>query len=67
MVQGIETHNEIVRRLARQGDTIFVDQDAAIPKRASHFRDICHFTRAGTRRWVDNLLDAYRRHAETPE
>lgn len=62
VVRGIEAHNEIVRTLARGADLILVDQEARIPKDASHFRDICHLTPAGTRSWVDNLLAARRAH-----
>ncbi len=39
-------------------EVIFVDQEALIPKRVSHFRDICHFTGRGSRLFVDNLLRA---------
>ena len=52
----VRAHNGVVRALANEGAIEhFVDQQALLPHRREYFNDICHFTVAGSLRFVDNL------------
>ena len=59
VVRGIEEHNQVIRTLhAEHPETLFVDQEALIPKDGRHFDDICHLAEKGRKRWVADLLAA---------
>lgn len=53
----IRVHNEIVRReVAEREGVLFVDQAELMPGSPRHFNDVCHFTVAGSLRFVDHML-----------
>ncbi len=58
IVKGLEAHNEVIRRVGTEEGVVFIDQAARIPQRGDLFRDICHYSEAGTERFVANLLPA---------
>ena len=50
--------NQAVRDLvARNPDVLFVDQEARMPRSARYFRDCCHLTTTGCRRFAQNILN----------
>jgi len=51
----VQKHNAVVRELAREHGTLFVDQDRLIPKTGANFNDICHLTPLGGREFVENI------------
>jgi hypothetical protein len=51
----VQKHNAIVRQLAREHGTLFVDQDRLIPKTGANFNDVCHLTPRGGREFVENI------------
>ncbi len=54
----VAAHNEVVRRLAAEYDhALLVDQDRLMPRQAEYFDDCCHFTDAGSRRFVANVIE----------
>jgi hypothetical protein len=56
--KAISKHNQIIRELAPKHDhVIFVDQAKLVPKEGRYFNDICHLSKAGTRKFVENILD----------
>ena len=56
VVKGIEAHNQVVRTLAQNFCTCFVDMEKLIPKEGKYFEDICHLTHAGSEKFVENVL-----------
>ena len=54
----LDAHNAIIRDLAGAGDFPSVDLEAAIPKQGRYFTDICHFTEAGERSWIETVTSA---------
>jgi hypothetical protein len=53
----VARHNEAVRALvARHPEISFVDEAALMPGSAKYFDDVCHFTAAGSAKFVQNLL-----------
>ena len=53
----VQAHNGVIKQLAEQYGTFLVDQDSLIPKRRQYFNDPCHLTKAGSERFVANVLD----------
>jgi hypothetical protein len=51
----VRKHNAIVEKLAREHETLFVDQDRLIPKTRENFNDVCHLTPRGGREFVENI------------
>ncbi len=57
VMAAVARHNEAVRALvARHPEVSFVDEAALMPGSASTFDDVCHFTAAGSARFVQNLV-----------
>lgn len=56
--EGIKKHNEIVRKIAAKNfsNVHFVDQENLIPQQKLYFDDVCHFTLAGSEKFVENIL-----------
>jgi hypothetical protein len=55
----VAVDNEIVRSLAAQHDgVLFVDQAKLMSAEPRYFNDPCHFTLAGSSKFVENLLTA---------
>jgi len=58
VVAGIDAHNEVVRRLARDNDGVwFVDQATRMQGTPENFNDAAHLTTAGSRRFVEHILE----------
>ncbi len=54
---GLAAHNATLRAIhAARPDVGFVDLDAAMPRGREYFNDVCHFTVAGSVRFVDALM-----------
>jgi hypothetical protein len=57
VVAAVAAHNEVVRYLATKNeDVLFVDQASLMKGSASYFNDPCHFTTAGSSKFVENLV-----------
>jgi len=57
VLETVALENEIVRNEAAQHQSVlFVDQARLMPKSGRYFNDPCHFTVAGSARFVENLL-----------
>lgn len=54
--KAVTTHNDIVRRIANNGEILFVDQAKLMEKSYRIFNDACHFTSYGSSVFVRNLL-----------
>ena len=57
---GVDAHNAVVRELAAQRRTFFVDQAALIPAERRMYNDVCHLTVAGSELFVENMMDSLR-------
>jgi len=58
---GVTKHNEIIRDLARRnGDVLFVDADAMVPKEGRFFNDVCHLSEEGKLRLMESFLPKLR-------
>jgi hypothetical protein len=59
VVKAIDEHNAVVRDLAaRHPETTLVDQYKLMPRSGKIFADCCHFTPAGCKPFVENMLTA---------
>jgi lysophospholipase L1-like esterase len=59
VVKGIGVHNQVIDSLARRHPQVYyADIRAGIPGGRKYFDDICHLTPAGSRRWVEILVQA---------
>ena len=59
VVATIAAHNEVVRGLARRyKGVLFVDQANLMTGSGQFFNDPCHFTAAGSSKFVENLIGA---------
>lgn len=56
VVKGIKVHNQVVKTLAHNLGTYFVDMEKLIPKQGKYFEDICHLTHAGSEKFVENIF-----------
>ena len=56
VVSGVNAHNTIIRNLARKGDFIFLDQEKLMRGNIQYFKDICHFTDAGSKFFSETIL-----------
>jgi hypothetical protein len=57
VLAALAQHNQAIRELAAENQAvIFVDQETRIPHSATFFKDCCHFTKVGARRFTTNLL-----------
>jgi hypothetical protein len=57
VLAALAQHNQAIRELAAENpEVVFVDQEARMPHSATFFRDCCHFTNVGGRRFTANLL-----------
>lgn len=55
--RGVDAHNAVIRRIARQKKGVhYVDMARAIPDGKAHYDDICHLTLAGREAWVEAAL-----------
>jgi hypothetical protein len=60
VLAGVDTHNAVIRELAAERRTLFVDQAALIPSERRVYDDLCHLTVAGSELFVDNMMDSLR-------
>lgn len=57
VVAGIEAHNGVIRRLARDyPEAHYIDQAALIPKEGKYFNDICHLSPLGCELFVEAIV-----------
>lgn len=62
VVKGIQTHNDVIRRLAGEHpEILFVDADRLVPKRGEFFHDICHLSESGKVQLMEAFLPAIAR------
>lgn len=52
----VAAHNEIISRLSKEYDVLFVDQASLMKDSARYFNDPCHFTLVGSSQFVKNML-----------
>ncbi len=58
VVRAIDRHNRVILDVEDRYDhALFVDQARLMPREGRYFNDICHFTRAGSIRFNDHLID----------
>jgi hypothetical protein len=58
VLAAVARRNDAVRALAaRRSDVSLIDQARLMPGSGRYFDDVCHFTRAGSARFVRNWLD----------
>jgi hypothetical protein len=64
--KGLEVHNAVIRKLARQArpGVFFLDMEQAIPKQGQYFDDICHLSDRGYELFADELASALLRVEE---
>ena len=60
VIKGMDTHNEIIRRIEPREDLIFVDQEEELGNNRDYFADICHMTGKGSQVFAENMVDALR-------
>jgi hypothetical protein len=59
VVRGVLAHNEATREIVRRNpDVFFIDQEKRMPKEGKYFRDICHLSDEGCRRFVANVVES---------
>ncbi len=58
VIKALDAHNGVIRQVARERETYFVDQTALIDAAGKNFTDICHFTAAAMEQFTDNLFSA---------
>ncbi|MTI29985.1 hypothetical protein [Xanthovirga aplysinae] len=60
VIKGIEKHNEVIKEQFTHKQTYkqfhILDMNKAFPKRGKYFNDICHFTKEGSREFVNHLF-----------
>ncbi|MCE5228190.1 GDSL-type esterase/lipase family protein [bacterium] len=60
VAKGVAEHNGAIRELAGEmkgrPEVLFVDQANLIPGEGKYYNDICHFTVAGSEKWVENAM-----------
>ena len=57
VLNAVSMHNDIVRGLAAERGTLFVDQARLLANQPRYFNDPCHFTAAGSARFVEHIVD----------
>ena len=61
VLAAVAAHNEVVRSLAAQHEgVLFVDQATLMPGVRRYFNDACHFTVAGSSKFVEHLVSGLR-------
>lgn len=53
-----KSYNDVIRRVARDSEALFVDSDAALAANDEFFYDHVHYTTLGARRLAQNFADA---------
>ncbi|MBF0216937.1 MAG: hypothetical protein HQL30_08100 [Candidatus Omnitrophica bacterium] len=56
VVLGIEVHNGIIRSLAGEFNSFFVDQWKYLSQKDDNFSDICHFSDEGSKVFAENIF-----------
>jgi len=52
---GLAVHNRILREVAREQHTLFVDLEPVIPRSRQYFNDVCHLTPDGCKVFVQEI------------
>jgi hypothetical protein len=60
--KGIDVHNQVIRRLSKQYDMLFLDMENAMPKDSSLFCDVCHVSEPGAQRFAHEIVEFIVRH-----
>ncbi len=68
IVAGMEAHNDVVRSFAEDapGHVIFLDVEPIVPNGRRYWDDICHFSDAGERLWMEAITTALGRDLAQP-
>ncbi|NIJ53389.1 hypothetical protein [Dyadobacter arcticus] len=53
--KGIETHNQVLRKLVQNNKVLFLDMEAAMPKDSTLFCDVCHLSEPGAQRFAHEI------------
>ena len=54
---GVAAHNAVIRELAREHGTLFLDLDKSMPRGKAHFNDCCHLAPAGCEEFARALAE----------
>lgn len=57
--EGLKSHNNIVRTLAKMHDVFLIDQEKLMGKDLYYFGDVCHLSEAGTEKFIDNITSFF--------
>lgn len=60
--KGIGVHNNIIRMLAKQHKTLFLDMESRMPKDPKLFCDVCHVSEPGAQRFAHEIVEFIVRH-----
>ncbi|MCF0070330.1 hypothetical protein LZD49_07590 [Dyadobacter sp. CY261] len=55
--KGIGVHNSIIRKLAKQHKTLFLDMENEMPKDPKLFCDVCHVSEPGAQRFAHEIAE----------
>lgn len=67
VLAAIAAHNEVATSLAAERGLLLVDQARLMPQERRYFNDVCHFSVAGSHRFVENLATSVRQADRPPE
>ena len=60
--EGIRRHNKVIREIAKDHGTLFIDQENLMGKDLRMFEDVCHLSDEGTETFIQHITEFFQKN-----